>query len=530
MRGRRRWLECAICVVGWSCAAGDGLPPNQVRIGQGVLGGIDAAVPGITAYLGIPYGAAPVGEWRWKPPRPASGWDGVRTADRFGDRCVQTNPFPDMLFQSAAESEDCLSLSVWTPGRDGGPLPVMVWIHGGGYFSGAGDEQRHDGSYLAAKGVVLVALNYRLGVMGFLAHPDLTAESPDGASGNYGLLDQIAALAWVRDNIAGFGGDPGNVTIFGESAGSYAVSALMASPLARGLFHRAIGESGAHLAGGALSLPALPVAEANGTAFASEMGATSLVELRSSTPAELVAAVGANSTRFRPIVDGYVLPADVRDIFANGQQSHVPLLAGWNSAEVKLPPVSVEQFDELLRDVFPDDYEEARAVYPSGNDREAWLSAIAVRSDYQFVVFGTWKWIETHASTGGSPVYRYLFDQATPTDSGPPPPDDPGAAHAREIEYVFQTLETRKLAWGEDDRRVAELMATWWTNFARSGDPNGAGVPEWPEWGTSTPRQLMRINASAAAEPEKHRDRYLFLDRLETRDRLEAGAESSGGG
>jgi para-nitrobenzyl esterase len=495
------------------CAQRGELPPNQVRVAQGVLQGIDAAKPGIRAFLGIPYAAPPVGEKRWTAPEPPAAWEGVRPAGQFGNRCIQTNPFPDMLFQSPAESEDCLTLSVWTPAKVGDHVPVMVWIHGGGFFSGASDEKRHDGSALASKGVVLVAINYRLGLMGFFAHPELTAESPHHASGNYGLMDQIAALQWVRDNIAAFGGDQQNVTIFGESAGSFAVSALMASPLAQGLFQKAIGQSGAYFGSGGLAPLSLSAAEQGGTKLAAAVGDTSLAQLRATPPAQLIANMGRENTRFAPILDGYVLPADPWDVFTDGKQAKVPLLAGWNSAEIKLPPTTVAAFEQQLARAFPQDLEAARAVYPAHDDREARTSAIAMASD-GFIAYSTWKWLELHSATGGVPVYRYLFDQPMPTDSGPPPPDDPGAAHAMDIEYVFETIDSRHLAWQDVDRKVADLTATFWTNFAKTGDPNGPGLPTWPAWGANGEHQLMRINAHAAAEPEQHRDRYEFLDRL----------------
>jgi para-nitrobenzyl esterase len=490
-------------------------PGYQVRVAQGLLEGIDAARPGVRAFLGIPYAAPPVGNKRWTAPTPAASWQGVRSAAHFGNRCIQTHPWPDMLFQSAAESEDCLSLSVWTPAKSGDRLPVMVWIHGGGFFAGANDEKRHDGSALASKGVVLVAINYRLGVMGFLAHPELTAESPQHASGNYGLLDMIAALHWVHDNIAAFGGDPNNVTIFGESAGSFAVSELMASPLALGLFHKAIGESGGAFRQGGLAVTTLTVAEGRGVEFATSVGARSLAELRATPPAKLIEAVG-NGPGFNPIVDGFVLPADPLAVFAQGRQAKVPLMAGWNSAEIKLPPTTVAAFEQQLATAFPQDLDSARAYYPAHDDREARLSAIALASD-GFTVFGTWKWLELQAATGGVPVYRYLFDQPMPTETGPAPADDPGAAHAMDIEYEFETLDSRHLAWGDMDRKVADLTATLWTNFAKRGDPNGPGIPAWPAWSAPGPKQLMRINAAAAAEPERDRARFEFLDRLERR-------------
>jgi para-nitrobenzyl esterase len=521
---RHGWI-LLLCLIVTACRGNDVLPANQVRLSAGIVEGIDGTVAGVRAFLGIPYAASPAGDKRWTPPEPAAAWEGVRQANRFGDRCVQTTPFPDMVFRSPGESEDCLSLSIWTPAREPTErLPVMVWIHGGGFFSGASDEPRHEGSTLASKGVVLVAINYRLGVLGFLAHPELTAESERHASGNYGLLDQVAALRWVRDNIAAFGGDPEQVTIFGESAGSFSVSALMASPLAAGLFHRAIGESGGYFADGPLPLLPLAEAESRGSALADGVGAASLAELRSTPAAELVAAVGRESTRFAPIVDGYLLPAHPLEIFARGQQNDVPLIAGWNSAETKVPPIGAADFRRQLGTQFPEDPPGALAAYPAGSDREAHLSAVALSSD-TFIGYNTWKWIETAARIGRSPVYRYLFDQIVPTADGDPAPDDPGAGHATEIEYVFHTLEARKLAWRDADRLVADLMTTYWTNFAKTGDPNGPGVPAWPMWDVDGDRRVLRIKANvndrdaAIAEPESNRARYEFRDRIEQQRR-----------
>jgi len=491
---------------------------DEVRIATGVLEGTPGKIDGVREFLGIPYAAPPVGKLRWAAPQPPAKWTGVRKADAFGNRCIQTTPFADMVFRSPAESEDCLYASVWTPAKTSADrLPVMVWIHGGGFFSGASDEGRHEGSALAAKGVVVVEINYRLGVLGFLAHPALTAESSHHASGNYGLLDQVAALRWVHDNIAAFGGNAGNVTIFGESAGSFSVSALMASPLTEGLFHRAIGQSGAYFSSTTLPLLTLARAEKLGSDLTASVGAASLSELRARPPADLVKAVGRDSTRFVPIVDGYVLTADPWDVFAAGRQRHVPLLAGWNSAESKVPPTTAAAFTTLLATQFPNDVEAARKAYPAGSDAEASQSAIALASD-NFIGYNTWKWIETHTATGKSPVYRYLFDQVVPTETGDPAPNDPGAAHATDIEYVFDALDARKLAWRLTDRGVAGVIGSYWTNFARAGNPNGPGLPNWPVW-TSPGGQLLRINAAVKAEAEQHRDRYEFQDAVERRKR-----------
>lgn len=510
-----------VAIAFHACSTPDSLPENHVRISAGVVEGVPAAEPGVRMFLGIPYAAPPVGELRWKRPQPTAAWTGVRQASQFGERCIRTNPFPDMLFRSTSESEDCLSLSVWTPAAPANTkLPGMVWIHGGGFFSGAGDEQRHEGSVLASKGVIVVAINYRLNVLGFFAHPDLTAESSNHASGNYGLLDQIAALQWVQDNIAAFAGDPGNVTIFGESAGSIAVSALMASPLARGLFHKAIGQSGSIFSVSRQPLPSLAEVEQRGTAMAESLGATSLAELRSAAPAKLAAAIVDAPTTFWPSVDGFVMPDDPSVVFAAGKQNDVPLLAGWNSAELKRLTQTVSDFTARLRDQFPDDYESAQTLYPSGNDDEAKRSVVALAGD-NFIVYSTWRWIEAHAASGRSAIYRYLFDQLIPLGDDDPHEGYVGAGHAEDIEFVFHTLESKDLAWRESDRQVADLMVNYWTNFAKSGDPNSDGLAAWPPWDATGERFVMRINDSAAAEPEQHRDRYEFLERLEKRQQGE---------
>lgn len=512
MPGLRGYAPIVVAALIIGCSAAADPLDRPVRVEQGTIAVRAPDADGVRSYLGISFAAPPVGELRWRPPGPPPAWDGAFAADAFGDRCIQTNPYPDMQFQSAAESEDCLSLSIWTKGSADASLPVMVWIHGGGYFSGASDETRHDGTALASRDVVVVTINYRLGPLGFLAHPALTAESPEGASGNYGLLDQIAALRWVRDNIAPFGGDPENVTIFGESAGSTAVSALMASPLARGLFHKAIGQSGAHMSETLAELP-LADAEARGVAFAERAGASSAAGLRGLTPAQLDAALQSEPVLFTPTIDGHVLETSVRSTFERGAQARVPLMAGWTSAEILLPRTDPDALTDMLVEAFPDDVDGAAAVYPGTTEREAWLSAVALRSD-RFIAYGTWKWIELHAAAG-LPTYRYLFDRALPTADGPAPEDSPGAPHASDIEFTFGTLDSKPLAWGEDDRVVSALMMDAWTRFAATGEPAALGMPDWPEWVPGGEGEIMRIDAPPTLEPETARARYEFLDARE---------------
>ncbi len=421
--------------------------------------------------------------------------------------------FGDMVFRDQL-SEDCLYLNVWAP-PGAAKLPVMVWIYGGGFQAGSASEPRQDGSKLATKGVVVVSMNYRLGVFGFLAHPDLTKEASSHASGNYGLLDQIAALQWVKKNIAAFGGDPDNVTIFGESAGSFSVSALMASPLTKGLFQKAIGESGAYLAGpsGPLAPKRLAAAEAQGQKFAQALGADSIAALRAKSAEDVLKAAltGGPGAWFSPDIDGYVLPDDPYTIFTGGQQQHVPLLAGWNLGEGRAgvtlakEKVTAETFTKQTRERYKDAADAVLKVYPATNDAEAVESAAALAGD-MFIGYGTWKWLDVHLATGESPVYRYSFDRDRPIA-----PDtkvngitatakDIGARHAGEIEYVFGALSSdAKAAWEPIDTTISEQMMSYWTNFAKTGTPNGPGLPEWPAYRASDGYQVMHIGPQSKA-------------------------------
>lgn len=516
----------AMMAVGFalSIAAG-GAADAQVKTTAGTVQGTTPPGTTIRVFKGIPYAAPPVGERRWQPPAPAVAWEGIREATKYGPACLQGKIFGDINFTEL--SEDCLTLNVWTPAKAPGErLPVMVWIHGGGFQAGAGGEPRHDGTAFARKGLVLVTINYRLGVFGFFAHPELTRESGRGASGNYGMLDQVAALRWVQENIAAFGGDPGNVTIFGESAGSFAVSALMASPLAAGLFHKAIGESGAFfsIGAGALALAPLAESEQRGEKFAAGLGAGSLAALRAKPGAELLQAAMKAQSWFTANVDGYFLPQDVAGIYAAGRQSRVPLLAGWNADEIRSSVTlrkekpTAESFAAETRKRFGDQADAALKVYPAATDAEAIESAAALASDL-FIGYSTWKWIETHLQTAGAPLYRYSFDRKIPVAPGatvngmPATSRDIGARHAGEIEYVFGALELSLPAvpWEQVDRTLSDTMTTYWANFARTGDPNGAGFPKWPRYQADS-RRLLHLDETITDRPDTLRPRYELLD------------------
>ena len=504
------------------------LPPvasaqSPIKTDAGLVSGAASSVAGVRQYLGIPYAAPPVGPNRWKAPQPTPKWDGVKAATEFGLPCIQPKVFGDIDFGERI-SEDCLYVNVWTNATSAtAKLPVMVWIHGGGFVAGAGSEPRQDGSRLAAKGVVVVSMNYRLGLMGFLAHPELTKEAPYKAAGNYGILDQVASLQWVQKNVAAFGGDPGNVTIFGESAGSFAVSMLMASPLAKGLFHKAIGESGASFPAGPqppLGGATLAAAEAEGQKFAASLNATSLDALRAKTVKELM---GTPPFRFSPIVDGYLLPAPVAEIFAKGQQHKVPLLAGWNEDEIRSsvtlrpqkPTAESHKADVAKR--FGASADAFTKAYAASTDAEAIEAAAALASD-SFISYGTWKWLEVHRATSGQKTYRYLFDRDIPIEAGRTQngaavtAKDVGARHAGEIEYVFGQLETVKgVTWAPEDRALANAMMEYWSSFAKTGAPKAAGQPAWPAFDKAG-GPVMVLGDTVRVAPEAHRDRYEAFD------------------
>ena len=489
---------------------------GRVTVAGGTLEGTTGADSSVRVFRGVPFAAPPVGNLRWSPPAPVQSWEGVRKADIWGTRCMQGEMFGGPLIsREATMGEDCLYLNVWSPAEiPDGKLPVLVVFHGGGFAAGSASEPRTDGEWFARQGIVVVAPNYRLGVFGFLAHPELTAEAAGRGSGNYGMLDQVAALEWVRDNIAAFGGDPENVTINGESAGSLSVSALMASPLSRKLFHNAIGESGAFFVSpsGDMAPKTLAEKEQDGVRFATSVGADSLADLRAKPADELLAAVmKTGGWGYGPGLDHYFLPRPVSAYYAAGEQAKIPLLAGWNSSElgmsIALNPEkpTVSSFRAQLAKQFGDKATAAADVYPASDDEEAMQSAADLASDL-FISYSTWKWIETHLETAEAPVYRYRFDRILPDD----PASRFGALHAVEIEYAFNTLATKPSAWQPVDFEIAEVMSTAFANFVKTGDPNGPGVPQWPEFGATG--KVLYFDVETLSGPEEHRGRYEFLD------------------
>jgi para-nitrobenzyl esterase len=510
---------------------------DRVKTANGILESTDAPKDGVRSFKGIPFGQPPVGDLRWREPQPVKNWNGVRKADQFGPRCMQrTSPGADYWFRGNGMSEDCLYLNVWTPAKTGKEkLPVLVYIFGGGFQNGDGSEPRYDGENMARKGMVAVSINYRTNIFGFFVHPELSKESPHHAAGNYGLLDQVAALQWVRKNIAAFGGDPGRVTIAGESAGSISVSALMASPLSRGLMAGAIGESGAMIS----SLPPQPLADAeqNGVKFGAAAGANTLAALRAMTAEQIQEAVTkAQGLRFGAALDGYFLAKPLTAIFEAGEQARIPLLAGSNTQEQAARSVlgggdpTPETLANAIRKFYGDKADGILKAYAATTTDEVYEAATHLASA-RFISHSTWKWTELQMKTGGKPVYRYLYarprpaylgmpDQAAPAGGGAPsgpgaqqPPGPRGASHSAEIQYAMGNLDLdKRYSWEPADYEVSKVMQAYFVNFIKTGNPNGPGLPEWPAYRADSNYQRMRIDVESHAGPEAYRARYLALD------------------
>jgi para-nitrobenzyl esterase len=472
-----RRLLCVAAFIGAASSFG-AAAPDTVTIEGGRIRGTSA--DGVRVFKGIPFAAPPVGTLRWKAPQPVVPWPGVKNASTFGRQCMQ-QPYPaGSPYASAPQpmGEDCLFLNVWTTATAGAKRPVMVWIHGGGWTRGSGSTPTYDGAVLAKKGVVVVTANYRLGVFGFLAHSELTRESATRASGNYAILDHIAALRWVQKNIAAFGGDPSRVTIFGESAGSWSVNVVQASPLAKGLFHRAIGESGGQF----LGTPTLADAERRGAAFAAAAGASSVADLRA-LPAEKL--LGVESGRTIVNIDGYVLPEEVRALFIRKRHNDVPVLVGSNANEmttlsnVASFPTTMLEFRRQMSTRFPGFAKDFDEAYPVKSESEIKEALLDVGRDQTFSLeMRTW----ARAVTGGGrKAFLYQFTHVPPS----PNAKTWGAYHASEIPYVFGTLRNRNWPFTNADFKLSDEMSSYWVNFAIAGDPNGTGLPEWAPYDQS---------------------------------------------
>jgi para-nitrobenzyl esterase len=514
-RPTRRWLLAAFALLSThGCAGAPGgsaaqavvRPGTPIRISAGEITGIAASRAGVRAYLGIPYALPPVDELRWRAPRALVGrWESRRTADRFGPSCMQGpntpfGPWTTEFLLLGPVSENCLFLNVWTAARTGERRPVLVYVYGGGFSSGSGDVPVYDGAPLAEKGLVVVNMNYRVGALGFLAHPELTAES--GGSGNYGLLDQVAALEWVRENIAAFGGDPARVTVAGQSAGAMSVYLLTASPMAKGLFHRAVIESGP----GGLAAMGIPTgsgvarpradAEADGVRYATSLGARNLAALRRLPASRFVG--GGAGIRFGPIVDGRFLTENPAETFAGGRQNDVPTITGLNADEGSASPtygrMTAEAFRQQVTERWGERASRFLAVYPAATDADARRAQIESGRDAG--VAGVQRLLIERAATARTPAYAYYFDRVIPWPERP----EFGAFHTSEVPYVFGTLDKLKRPWTDVDRRLSQTVMGYWINFAATGDPNGDGLPRWPGF---TPQQPVLLRLGEQIEPKE---------------------------
>src|SRR5580704_17699959 len=473
-----------------------------VQLDSGLISGVDGV------FRGIPYAAPPVGKLGWREPQPVAHWEGVRKAVQFGAICMQ--PAPRGATSAPNMSEDCLFLNVWTSASSASDRrPVMVWIHPGGYQTGSGSTPGYDGAALAKKGVVLVTINYRLGVFGFFSHPELTKESEHHGSGNYALMDQAAALGWVQKNIAAFGGDPQRVTVFGDSAGSSSIANLMGSPRAKGLFQRAVGESGAWMGLSLTPTRTLAEAEQAGVKIAEGLQAPTLDLLRAKPADDLLKAGRAGG----PVIDGWFLPEDVGTVFAGHKQNDVPLLVGSNQDEGTffLQPTTAQKFMERSRMRYGHQADAFLKLYPVGTDVEATASQLAAFRDELAFVMRVWARAQT--KTGRSKAFLYYFTHQ------PPPPVGAtsrggfgsGATHGSEAQYIFGNLLAPR-AWTDLDHQVSEMLSSYWVNFATSGDPNGKGLAKWAAFDDKKSDRPMVLGDQAEMGPAPNRAQLAFFE------------------
>jgi para-nitrobenzyl esterase len=515
----KKWLGATLVAAVVSCAQTAVAQIQTVDVTGGRVEGVVAH--GVAAFKGIPFAAPPVGELRWKAPQPVKPWTATRKADTYGASCMQDPNFAKLFGAPPAISEDCLYLNVWTPAKSANDkLPVLVWIYGGGFVGGMTSIPGYDGTRLAEKGVVLVSVSYRVGVFGFLAHPELTREGGK-TSGNYGLQDQIAGLQWVKANIAKFGGDASRVTIFGESAGGIATSMLAASPAAKGLFQRVISESGGNFAParyateGGQNVPPLKVAEVNGANFLKKLGANNIQAGRALDAETLQKALGPGLVGgFWPVFDGVILPGDQYELYQAGRFNDTPVLIGTNSDEGSRfvrPGITPAAFEKQMHDDFATHGDALLKVYPHKDDSEAAQATADVFRDTAFA-WPTWAWALLQSEAKGkSKAFVYYFDHRTPQSPK-------GATHGSEIGYVFRNLggpgagpAGLQTAPRAEDTAMSDLMSSYWVNFAKTGDPNGAGLPQWPAFSASA-QQVMFFDAKPGPRPVPNMTQLKVLD------------------
>ena len=515
----------------------------QVQTKYGILEGFEEG--GVKKFLGVPFAQAPIGDLRWKAPQPLQPWEGIRQAKAFGDDPMQPNIFGDMQFRGSGRSEDCLYLNIWTTAATtADALPVLIYFNGGGLMAGSGSEPRYDGSSIAKEGVIGVTANYREGVFGFFAHPELTAASDYKGSGNYGFLDQVAAIQWVKENIGAFGGDPARITIVGESAGSFSVSLLMCSPLSKGLI------AGAMLSSGAEVLPYGPTAQADadaaGAALLANAGIASLADamaMNADSLQQLLPPRGMASV----VLDGYFMTESADAVFEKGQQAQVPLLAGWNSLEgtpqqsLRGQAPTVENYKNAMKPQFGDMTDEIFNAYGILTDEDVMSQKGFDLASDLFTGFPTWKVCDYHAKTSTQPVYRYHYMHPRPQVSAKmgnmtgglaggvrektaeekkaqQPDIAPGAVHSADIEYAMGTLDTNEYYdWQEEDYAISKLFLTYYANFCKTGNPNGEGLPRWTAItkGNLDNAPVMKIDVESkeVASPEKE-NAYRTLEKF----------------
>jgi para-nitrobenzyl esterase len=528
-------FSLATIITSGQLTSDGGLP--TVKTANGMLQGTQ--ISGISMFKGVPFSQPPVGDLRWKAPQPVKNWEGTLKADHFSARPMQLPIFSDMNFRSPGISEDCLYLNVWTPAKTGNEqLPVLVFFYGGGMKAGDGSEFRYDGESMARKGIVAVTVNYRLGVFGFLAHPELSKESTFHASGNYGLMDQTEALRWLRKNVAAFGGNPDNITIAGESAGSSSVCAQIVSPLARNLFAGAIGESGSILK--FKSVVTLSEAEKIGLAYSKTVGANSLNELRAMPAEQLLNATAKPGPDNFPLdIDGYFFPESPVTLYKTGRVAKVPVIIGWNSEESNWKSIlgdaepTKENYTNAIKKLYPTNTDEILKLYTVNNDSDVIVVATSLASD-RTNALGSWRWVDLHTKTN-SPVYRYFFTKARPgltADINKSPRKDAsdaetsaknfnglgffqGAVHSAEIEYALGNLPSNRVYdWQTSDYMVSAIMQDYFVNFIRSKNPNGIGLPYWPLYQSWQKDPIMFIGFDTHRAPDKTRERYLYFDKI----------------